>query len=72
MKLTKRWINKWKPCQEAVAWFYAQDERDSLLVIKKLIAEDELEWANWGIVRMMKYKQDQLLYSLSTNTVVWK
>lgn len=53
IKITKRFINKWKPCQEAVDWFYAQDERDSLAIIKKLIKEDRLWWASWLVARLL-------------------
>ena len=53
MNITKKWIDKHKPCQKAVDWFWVQDERDSVKILKKLIAENKLTWANWAIVRVM-------------------
>ena len=53
MKITKQFINKWEPCDEAVDWFYDQDERDSVAVAKKLIKEDRPEWANWLVARLL-------------------
>src|SRR3990167_165452 len=53
MKITKRWIEKYNPCSRAVEWFWKQKERDNIKVLKKLIAEDKLDWANWAIVKFM-------------------
>lgn len=38
-------------------WFNAQKETDAVKVIKKLVKENQLSWANWTIVRVMDYKQ---------------
>ena len=53
MKITKQFIDKWEPCDEAVDWFYDQDERDSVAVAKKLIKEGHPKWANWLVARLL-------------------
>ena len=57
MKLDKKWIKKFNPCSEGVNWLDNQDERDGVKVLKKLIKENQLEWANWTIVTIMTRKQ---------------
>ena len=57
MLITKKWLKEKSACSEGVKWFNAQKETDAVKVIKKLIQEDKLDWANWTIVRMMDYKQ---------------
>src|SRR3990167_5852513 len=55
--LTEKWIKKWNPCREGIDWLKNQKERDSLKVLKTLIAEDKLDWANWLMPRVMERKQ---------------
>ena len=57
MKLSKQWLQKHNACQEGIDKFIAQKERDSILILNKLIKYNQLDWANWLIVRCMKYKQ---------------
>jgi len=58
MKITKEWLQKKDACQEGIDWFCNQKEIDSIVLIKKSIKEKlHLDWANWLIVRTMKYKQ---------------
>ena len=57
MKLDKKWIAEFSPCQEGVDWLEKQKERDGVKVLKKLIKENKLEWANWTIVTIMTRKQ---------------
>ncbi len=57
MKISNAWLKKWKPCQEGLEWFKAQKETDGPKVVKKLMGENKLDWANWGIARIMNYKQ---------------
>ncbi len=57
MKLDQKWVEKWKPCRSGKDWLEKEDNRDSVIVLKKLIKEDHLDWANWAIVRIMKRKQ---------------
>jgi len=61
VKITKRWINKWEPCREAVAWFYGQKLRDSVEIIEYFIRHrkescDYLDWALWAIPRFLGRK----------------
>ena len=55
-EITNNWIEKHCPCKEAIDW-WDKTERDPLTIIKKLIEENHLVWANWFIVRVMTYKQ---------------
>ena len=57
MIITKQWLQKEDACLSGVKWFLSQKESDGLKVVKKLIVENKLDWANWLIVRMMTYKQ---------------
>ena len=57
MKLTEQWLREKSACSEGVEWFLKQKETDVVKVLKKLIKEKKLPWANWTIVRVMNYKQ---------------
>ena len=57
MKITEQWLIEKKACGKGVEWFKNQEESDGLDVVKKLISENQLSWANWLIVRIMTYKQ---------------
>ena len=57
MNITKGRLKKNDACIEGVKWFLAQKEKNGVKVIKKLVTEKKLDWANWGIVRIMTYKQ---------------
>ena len=57
MKLTEEWLREKSACSEGVEWFLKQKETDVVKVLKKLIKEKKLPWANWTIVRVMNYKQ---------------
>jgi len=57
MKLTEQWLREKSACSEGVEWFLKQKETDAVKVLKKLIKEKQLPWANWTIVRVMNYKQ---------------
>ena len=59
VKLTNCWIKKHKPCQGGINWLLSQPdkERNSIIILERLIKENKLDWANWTIVRCMNYKQ---------------
>ena len=57
MKLSAEWLKEKNACGSGVEWWQAQKETDGKKVVKKLIAEGKLDWANWLIVRIMEYKQ---------------
>lgn len=40
-----------------IKWFENQKQTDSTKVLEALIADDKLDWANWLIIYLMKYKQ---------------
>jgi hypothetical protein len=57
MKITKKWLIKKDACETGIDWFSAQDEADGIKLVQKLMLESHFDWANWLIVRLMKYKQ---------------
>jgi len=57
MKITAKWLKEKDACPKGVTWFTNQKETDSIEVLKALIKEKKLDWANWTIVRLMTYKQ---------------
>ena len=56
MKITQDWVKKNEPCQAALDW-WDKKERNPIVILKKLIQDNHLQWANWTIVRVMNYKQ---------------
>jgi len=57
MKITLKWLKSQKACDEAIEKFKNQKETDFLKLMSLLIKKNKLDWANWLIVRKMKYKQ---------------
>ena len=57
MKMTNGWLKEIGACREGVEWFNNQKETDGTKVIKKLIKEDRIDWANWTICRVFSKKQ---------------
>ena len=57
MVITKEWLEKEGACESGKDWFLSQKETDGLEVVKKLIEDDRLPWADWLIIRIMTYKQ---------------
>ena len=57
MKITKKWLKNNNACQEGQDWFFNQKEVEGIKVVRTLIKNDNLVWANWLIVRMMNKKQ---------------
>ena len=47
MKIDKDWLEKKSACKEGVDWFTKQSETDGLEIVKKLVKEKQLNWANW-------------------------
>ena len=58
MKITDEWTKKHVPCKDAMDFIKAKtSSRGRLTILRLLIKEDKLYWANWFIVRTMEYKQ---------------
>ena len=63
MNNTEQWLKKNNACIGGVKWFKEQQEisavknPDRVILLKLLMKEDKLDWANWAIVRVMKRKQ---------------
>ena len=64
MQITKEWLQEKKACKEGIKWFAAQVENDGVKIVKKLMKENQLQWANWLIVRIMEYKQQYVSYAI--------
>jgi len=69
MKITKNFLKKQNACEYGYIWFCDQKETELVPLLKKLMSkkiqnqirneysDNSLDWANWLIVRKMKYKQ---------------
>jgi len=56
--ITKKWLVEKNACQDGFEWFVEQGkEFESVKLIDLLIKENQLDWANWLIVRVMNYSQ---------------
>jgi len=56
MKITKEWLQEKRACSNGVDWFIHQKtpiKIEGLDVVKKLIRQNSLDWANWLVVRLM-------------------
>ena len=54
MRITIEWLKEKRSCSEGIVWFENQKLSESVDVLKSLIKEDKLDWANWTIVRVME------------------
>ena len=57
MNITIDWLKEKAACAEGIAWFKAQEKTEAVAVLKALIEEGQLDWANWTIVRVMTRPQ---------------
>lgn len=58
MNITIEWLIEKKACSDAVeAWEARGCEPDPIKIIGLAMEMDHFDWANWLIVRVMKYKQ---------------
>jgi hypothetical protein len=55
MKITVEYLNKIGAFPEIVDWFKLQGETDVFELVRKLIAQDKLVWANWAICKIEDY-----------------
>jgi len=63
-KLTEKWLRDHNACNLGITWFLNQEETDPIKLITQAIKKKQhLDWANWLIVRLMKYKQ-YVLYAV--------
>lgn len=62
MKITKRWIKKWKPSSEFIDWFWAQEERDAIKILRKLIEEKRFYSAEWMVIQLLRKAKDKTRY----------
>src|SRR3990167_2818173 len=56
-KISVEWLEEQDACIAGIIWFQKQSDTNSIVVLKKLIAEKRLDWANWTIVRVMNREQ---------------
>ena len=58
LKITKEWLVSKEACQDGFEWFVEQNkEFEPVELIDLLIKENQLDWANWLVVRVMNYSQ---------------
>jgi hypothetical protein len=60
--ITDEWIKKYSPCPEAIEW-WDKKERNSLIILNKLMEDKQYNFANWFIVRIMTYR-DYVSYAV--------
>ena len=53
MIINKEWLDRWNACKEAQEWWAGHNETDALTVIEMLIKDEYLDWANWGVARLL-------------------
>ena len=66
MKITKKWIKKWEPCDEAVEWIEKQDTKDVFELSDKLrnsSLEEKYYWLCWAIPRLIKTERDKIRFA---------
>ena len=57
-KITIEWLKSKSACHDGLDWFVEQGkEVEPVPLLNLLIEENQLNWANWLIVRVMEYKQ---------------
>ena len=57
-KITIEWLKSKSACHDGLDWFVEQGkEVEPIPLLNLLIEENQLEWANWLIVRVMDYSQ---------------
>jgi len=62
MKITKAWIEKWKPCKDSIRWIKEQDTKDVFKLINRLRKsniEDTDDWLFWAIPRLLKTRENR-------------
>ena len=52
-EITLDWLHKQEACSGGIDWWSKNPETDGISLVKKLIVDDKLSWANWLIVRIM-------------------
>ena len=57
MNITEEWLKEKSACREGRIWWRNQKETDGLKVVKALIKDKKLDWANWSITHIMSYEQ---------------
>jgi hypothetical protein len=56
--ITKKWLVEKNACQDGFEWFVEQNkEFEPVPLLYLLIKKNQLDWANWLIVRVMDYSQ---------------
>ena len=57
-KITIEWLVSKNACHDGLDWFVEQGkEVEPVPLLNLLIKKNQLEWANWLLVRVMDYKQ---------------
>ncbi len=63
MQITNEWLDANNACREGRDWFNAQNKTDFKEVIRALIKDSKLDWANWTLTKVLSYREN-VLYSV--------
>lgn len=55
--ITVEWLKEQNTCKGGIEWFKNQRFRKPLPILKSLIEQNKLDWANWFIIRVMARPQ---------------
>lgn len=74
MFISKEWLKEKGACLVGIYWFETQEETDGVKVVKKLIGENRLDWANWMIRHIFTNKQKTQYVTYATKQVahLWR
>ena len=64
MKITSKWLEDRGACLDGKNWFKAQEENNGVKIIEKLINENQSDWANWLVVRLMPTHKMKIQYAV--------
>jgi len=57
LKITTEYLQSLTACQDGIDWVAKYGDKEPVAVIRQLVADDKLDWANWLIVRIMDYRK---------------
>lgn len=56
MKITKKWLEIEQACEGWVDYYNTINETDALKIMKRLLKDKKLDFANWTICHLLKRK----------------
>lgn len=62
MKITTKWLDKWNACEGGREYFAKAKISDPLKLAARLILDDQLEWCNWMLARILN-RENKIRYA---------